>query len=437
MSELSDEVLSRLGLTTIGDRHRLRALCANAEKQHQSAAAAALSERMALFSRRSGSSRRGGRGGKRKLSSRRTWTVSFVCLASRHQSRIPSSAEKQVLFHAGLGMKKIKLDLEDNEQDVLEKVTCGDKGEDGEVKGFPQLKESGGFEIMYCVSGVKELNPLNYSWAAKDLKANVGSQSKLYLWPIQKNLSTVSILPQNKSQVKEKCIICSKEVLMKDLRFHVMMCKTREGLLSSESEDDDTLSISVFASEPQKIQESSTFVASVEEKQADIDPDIVDPSLTPSIPEASTLGQPENADFSSRTSTVPLAEPVLTVDEIVDKVVAYCLQHNISNPVEILRCLQKEIVTGQPLELTDVTQCSSGETNFILVNREKLLDTAFDELKFHKNYRVTLEVQFYDEVSFICCSMDIQFVLNLKESCYGIITKTLINAIFTILSSKF
>jgi len=80
-----------------------------------------------------------------------------------------------------------------------------------------------------------------------------------------------------------------------------MMCKTTEGLPSSESEDDDTMSISVFTSEPQKIQESSTSVASVEEKQADIDPDIVDPSLTPSIPEASTLGKPENADVSTRT----------------------------------------------------------------------------------------------------------------------------------------
>ena len=51
-----------------------------------------------------------------------------------------------------------------------------------------------------------------------------------------------------------------------------------------------------------------------------------------------------------------MAEPVLTVDEIVDKVVAYCLQHNISNAVEFFSCLQNEIVTGQPLELTDVTQ---------------------------------------------------------------------------------
>ena len=30
--------------------------------------------------------------------------VTFVCLGSRHQSRIPSSTEKQVLFHAGLGI---------------------------------------------------------------------------------------------------------------------------------------------------------------------------------------------------------------------------------------------------------------------------------------------------------------------------------------------
>ena len=65
-------------------------------------------------------------------------------------------------------MKKIKLDLEDDEHDVLEKITCGDKGDDGEIKDFPQLKESGGFEIMYCVSGCKELKPLNCLWTAKE-----------------------------------------------------------------------------------------------------------------------------------------------------------------------------------------------------------------------------------------------------------------------------
>ena len=40
-------------------------------------------------------------------------------------------------------MKKIKLDLEDDEQ-----IMCGDKGDDGEIKCFPKLKESGGFEMF-------------------------------------------------------------------------------------------------------------------------------------------------------------------------------------------------------------------------------------------------------------------------------------------------
>ena len=60
-----------------------------------------------------------------------------------------------------------------------------------------------------------------------------------------KNLSTVSILPQNKSEVKEKCNICNKEVLIKDLRNHVFMCKTK-GVLSSES-DDDVLIVPAFS----------------------------------------------------------------------------------------------------------------------------------------------------------------------------------------------
>ena len=250
VSTLSDEQLSRLGVTTIGDRIRLRGLSAAAEKDRQSVAADVLHERMALFSGRN--NRRGDR--KRKALARRSWTVSFVCVTDRHQSRIPSATEKQVLFHAGLGLKKIKLDLEDDENSVLEKITSGEKDDHGEIKGFPQLKDCGGFEILYCVSGCKELKPLNCCWTAKDLKANVGAQSKLFLRPIQKNLSTVSVLPQNRSQVKEKCNICNKDVLMRDLRYHVFMCKSREGLLSSDS-DDDSLNHSVFSQRSMLVQE--------------------------------------------------------------------------------------------------------------------------------------------------------------------------------------
>ena len=34
VAEIYDDELVRLGVTTIGDRHRLRSLCANAEKQN-------------------------------------------------------------------------------------------------------------------------------------------------------------------------------------------------------------------------------------------------------------------------------------------------------------------------------------------------------------------------------------------------------------------
>ena len=56
------------------------------------------------------------------------------------------------------------------------------------------------------------------------------------------------------------------------------------------------------------------------------------------------------------------------------------MAENISNPVKILRCLQKDLVTGQPHEVTDATECSRGQTNFISVDRNNLLPTAFDEL---------------------------------------------------------
>ena len=171
------EELSRLGVTTIGDRVRLCGLCSIAERENQSstqsAASSVLRERMALFSG-SRNSRRGDR--KRKAAARRTWAVNFICVANRYQSRIPSATEKQLLFHAALGMKKGKLDLEDDERDVVEKITCGDTGNDGENKGFPQIKQCGGFEIMFYVSGCNELKPSNCSWSAKDLETKIGAQ---------------------------------------------------------------------------------------------------------------------------------------------------------------------------------------------------------------------------------------------------------------------
>ena len=100
VAALSDEELCRVGVTTIGDRLRLRDLCAVAEKDctRESVASNVLQERKALFNGRN--SRRADR--QKKAVAKRSWTVSFVCVADRHQSKIPTSTEKQVLFQAGL-----------------------------------------------------------------------------------------------------------------------------------------------------------------------------------------------------------------------------------------------------------------------------------------------------------------------------------------------
>ncbi|KAH3781527.1 hypothetical protein DPMN_159358 [Dreissena polymorpha] len=60
----------------------------------------------------------------------------------------------------------------------------------------------------------------------------------------------------------------------------------------------------------------------------------------------------------------------------------YCRSHNISNPVDILRIYQEKIVIGRPLEINEDTQNTEidGETNFIMVNRSNLIQTAFDEI---------------------------------------------------------
>ena len=96
VAALSDEELCRVGVTTIGDRLRLRDLCAVAEKDRtrESVGSNVLQERMPLFNGRN--SRRADR--KKKTVAKRSWTVSFVCVADRHQSKIPTSTEKQVPF---------------------------------------------------------------------------------------------------------------------------------------------------------------------------------------------------------------------------------------------------------------------------------------------------------------------------------------------------
>lgn len=151
---LNDNELVRLGVNTIGERVRLRELCrkklADSQPGTQSRSSVLAQERSLLFapststSRRTTSTER-----KKKNTKKRPWTVQFMCLADRYSSKVPTSSQKQILYKAGLGIKKIKLDLDDDEQTVKDKITSDvEEDEVQTVVGFPQLRSCGGFEMV-------------------------------------------------------------------------------------------------------------------------------------------------------------------------------------------------------------------------------------------------------------------------------------------------
>ena len=57
-------------------------------------------------------------------------------------------------------------------------------------------------------------------------KASLGSQAKIYVRPIQKNLSTEPIIVPEESAVKARCVSCNKDYIISNLRDHVSICSS-------------------------------------------------------------------------------------------------------------------------------------------------------------------------------------------------------------------
>ena len=79
------------------------------------------------------------------------------------------------------------------------------------------------------------------------------------------------------------------------------------------------------------------------------------------------------------------------IDVIIDEM------SELTDPVEILRYLQKKIVEGRALEITAEDDILEGETNFITIDRDNILETTFSELGYVKNPRLTFQVDFMTE----------------------------------------
>lgn len=272
--------------------------------------------------------------------------------------------------------------------------------------------------MMHCSPNCRDHTVLQCSWNARDLRANLGGgQGKIYLRPIQKSLSTQPLLHQSQSEVKERCHMCNKDILVRKLRDHLWSCT--EGLDS----DDDTVDQNPDAIVPTLSGNSNTettvssslsqspSVGSLSTLATSATP-IVSHSVSSSFAATPTLrigpamegfsisdltGSPAEANINNNQPSFTNSEQ--SIDEIVCDTISYCQEHDAVNPVEILRCFQQKMVTGRALEIQRVDEVSGGETNFIMVDRHNLIETAFDEIMFHHDYRKTLQVQFYGEVS--------------------------------------
>ena len=106
---------------------------------------------------------------------------------------------------------------------------------------------------------------------------------------------------------------------------------------------------------------------------------------------------------STEVMTVPgnevinLSQSEDEISDIVEEIVKDC--ENCQNPTETLRCAQNKIVTGRQLDITDPTSELLGDKNFILVDRENLLDTGLDEISNLVNLRLPVEVNFIGEAA--------------------------------------
>lgn len=98
-----------------------------------------------------------------------------------------------------------------------------------------------------------------------------------------------------------------------------------------------------------------------------------------------------------------------------------------SSVIEILKVAQSVLIEGRQLELTDVNNPPEGETNFILIDRNNILETSFDELTNLSNKFIILEVQFYNEVGYFVIYKSINlpnfvvpiiFIINIYNRLY-------------------
>ena len=123
----------------------------------------------------------------------------------------------------------------------------------------------------------------------------------------------------------------------------------------------------------------------------------VDPTDTSSIGSVSTTEGNVNPVNTAAASNIEEHPNQCPFD--INDVISNAKSQNLQDPVELLRFLQERIVKGRQLDMTSCEETCDGETNFITIDRDKVLETTFSELEFVDDYTLTFKVDFMGEES--------------------------------------
>ena len=136
--------------------------------------------------------------------------------------------------------------------------------------------------------------------------------------------------------------------------------------------------------------ETTCFVIIIMDLIKDSDASV---QLSPHMPD--TNAGTSNTNAESVFSTSKSQPPSSSFD--IQSVIKGAKDQGLMDPVEVLKFLQKQIVTGRALEVTSCEETIEGDTKYIIVDRANILETTISELEYITNYRLTFQVDFMGE----------------------------------------
>ena len=171
-----------------------------------------------------------------------------------------------------------------------------------------------------------------------------------------------------------------------------LICNADADAHENDSGSDNDLLISTFSVSTTHAPENEDTVNETSSKEIE--------ATEAELP-TNSISNTDVNDNESNITTIPSSSMTCTPEiyAIVNETVMHCNANGFhNNPVDILRSYQSRIVTGRNLEIEDDSILTEGATSQIFVDRRNILKTGLDEIKAIEDKRVTIEVQFYNEV---------------------------------------